>query len=55
MKEKIIVEFEDLDDESAKWQAWGFGIYKWNDRQDLNRQWRELIHGAPQAFKETNE
>lgn len=52
MKEQIIVEFEDLDDESAKWKAWGLGIDKWTDRQDLNRKWRELVHGP---YKEPNE
>ena len=34
---------EDLTDEEAKWTAWSIGIYKWTDRDDLNRQWREVI------------
>jgi hypothetical protein len=34
---------EDLTDEEAKWTAWAIGIPTWTDRNDLNRQWRELM------------
>jgi hypothetical protein len=30
--------FEELSDEEAKQVAWAFGIYRWQDRQDLNEQ-----------------
>jgi len=32
--------FEDLTDEEAQACAWAFGIFKWEDREDLNRQWK---------------
>jgi len=34
--------FENLTDEQARNVAWAFGIYRWSDRKDLNRQWNEL-------------
>lgn len=33
---------EELTDEEAKWYALAFGIYKWDNREDLNRQLHEL-------------
>jgi hypothetical protein len=34
--------FEDLTDEQARNVAWAFGIYRWTDREDLNRQWNDF-------------
>lgn len=34
--------FEDLTDEQARNVAWAFGIFRWADREDLNRQWNEM-------------
>lgn len=34
--------FEDLTDEQARDVAWAFGIYRWTDREDLNRQWNDF-------------
>lgn len=34
--------FEELSDEAARSIAWAFGIYRWTDRKDLNRQWNDL-------------
>lgn len=32
--------FEDLTDEEARNVVWAFGIYKWNNREELNEQWK---------------
>ncbi len=34
--------FEELSDKEARNVAWAFGIYRWTDRKDLNRQWNEF-------------
>lgn len=34
--------FEDLTDEQAEKIAWAFGIFRWTDRKDLNRQWNDF-------------
>jgi hypothetical protein len=31
--------FEELNDEEARQVAWAFGIFRWQDREDLNDQW----------------
>ena len=36
---KRIVRFEDLSDDDAFTVAWSFGIFRWTNREDLNRQW----------------
>lgn len=35
--------FEELTDEEAKWCAWAIGIPSWKNREDLNRQWNEVM------------
>ena len=34
--------FEDLTDEEARNVAWAFGIFRWQDRQDLNEQFNKF-------------
>ena len=41
-KSKRVEVFEDLTDEQARNVAWAFGIFRWTDREDLNRQWNEF-------------
>lgn len=41
-KRKPAQMFEDLTDEQAQSIAWAFGIYRWTDRKDLNRQWNDF-------------
>lgn len=41
-KAKSAQVFEDLTDEQARNVAWAFGIFRWTDREDLNRQWNEF-------------
>ena len=33
------MKFEDLTDEQAEKVAWAFGLYQWEDREDLNKKW----------------
>jgi hypothetical protein len=40
--EEVAPRFEDLTDAEARDVANAFGIYRWYDRDDLNRQWYEL-------------
>jgi hypothetical protein len=41
-KQKHPQVFEHLTDDQARNVAWAFGIFRWSDREDLNRQWNEL-------------
>lgn len=41
-KQKREQMFEDLTDNQARDVAWAFGIYRWTDREDLNRQWNDF-------------
>ncbi len=41
-REKSPKRFEELTDEEARNVAWAFGIFRWQDRQDLNEQWSRL-------------
>jgi hypothetical protein len=42
MKRKKETAFEALSDSDAEIVAWCWGLYKWKDREDLNRQWQAL-------------
>ena len=37
-----IIRFEDLTDQEARQVAWAFGLYSFDDRVQLNREWEKL-------------
>lgn len=49
-KEEDLPRFEDLTDEEAQNCAWAFGLYKWESREDLNRQWNDLMEGLQRRY-----
>lgn len=40
-KEKV-KRFEDLSDEEAEQVAWAFGLHQWDNRDHLNRVWKNF-------------
>lgn len=42
LKREKVKRFEDLSDAEAEQAAWAFGIYKWEDRDHLNRIWHNF-------------